>query len=152
MQNANESSPTGGTTNDPRVYLAAERTFLAWIRTGLSLMGFGFVVARFGIFLQQLVLDRGVEPPNSAGVSVILGVSLVTTGVFVCLSSAWLHVRLIRTLQRGELFVIKPSLLAMALAFALAVVGLVMTYFLLHSREETSLLNPKESIIRTAPL
>jgi putative membrane protein len=32
-------------------YLAAERTFLAWIRTGLALMGFGFVVARFGLFL-----------------------------------------------------------------------------------------------------
>ena len=31
-------------------YLAAERTFLAWIRTGLALMGFGFVVARFGLF------------------------------------------------------------------------------------------------------
>ena len=34
-------------------YLAAERTLLAWIRTGLALMGFGFVVARFGLFLQQ---------------------------------------------------------------------------------------------------
>ncbi len=36
---------------DLRDYLAAERTFLAWIRTGLALMGFGFVVARFGLFL-----------------------------------------------------------------------------------------------------
>ena len=35
-------------------FLAAERTFLAWIRTGLALMGFGFVVARFGLFLQTL--------------------------------------------------------------------------------------------------
>ncbi len=42
-----------GMTKDPRVLFAAERTFLAWIRTGLALMGFGFVVARFGIFLQQ---------------------------------------------------------------------------------------------------
>ncbi|MGA7413059.1 MAG: DUF202 domain-containing protein [Bryobacteraceae bacterium] len=38
-------------------YLAAERTFLAWIRTGLALMGFGFVVARFGLFLQALLLS-----------------------------------------------------------------------------------------------
>ncbi|HKF26126.1 MAG TPA: DUF202 domain-containing protein [Candidatus Acidoferrum sp.] len=36
-----------------RDYLAVERTFLAWIRTGVALMGFGFVVARFGLFLQQ---------------------------------------------------------------------------------------------------
>ena len=34
-------------------YLAAERTLLAWIRTGLALMGLGFVVARFGIFLEE---------------------------------------------------------------------------------------------------
>ncbi|HTG58643.1 MAG TPA: DUF202 domain-containing protein, partial [Terriglobia bacterium] len=42
--------PPSGTSD----YLAAERTFLAWIRTGLALMGFGFVVARFGLFLQAL--------------------------------------------------------------------------------------------------
>ena len=44
--------------------LAAERTFLAWIRTGLALMGFGFVVARFGLFLQQLqVIQRARQDP-----------------------------------------------------------------------------------------
>ena len=39
-------------------YLAAERTFLAWIRTGLALMGFGFVVTCFGLFLQELQVAR----------------------------------------------------------------------------------------------
>ena len=47
------TSPTHSPKDlDARDYLAAEQTFLAWIRTGLSLMGFGFVVARFGLFLQ----------------------------------------------------------------------------------------------------
>ena len=49
---------------DLREVLAEERTFLAWIRTGIALMGFGFVVARFGIFLQQVQI---VETPQPAG-------------------------------------------------------------------------------------
>ena len=44
---------------DPRVYFAAERTLLAWVRTGLALMGFGFVVARFGLFLRELAAVPG---------------------------------------------------------------------------------------------
>ncbi len=83
------------TTNDPRVLFAAERTFLAWIRTGLALMGFGFVVARFGIFLQQIMLDRGLEPARSSGFSVVLGVCLVAIGVAVFLASAWRYVLLV---------------------------------------------------------
>jgi len=43
---------------DLRDYLAEERTFLGWVRTGIALMGFGFVVARFGIFLEQLHLPQ----------------------------------------------------------------------------------------------
>jgi len=43
---------------DLRDYLAEERTFLGWIRTGIALMGFEFVVARFGIFLEQLHLPQ----------------------------------------------------------------------------------------------
>jgi len=48
------SSRTNEPPDDPRVPLAAERTLLAWVRTGLALMGFGFVVARFGLFLREI--------------------------------------------------------------------------------------------------
>ena len=45
-------------SEDPRVRFAIERTLLAWIRTGLALMGFGFVVARFGLFLREIEAVR----------------------------------------------------------------------------------------------
>ena len=43
--------------NDPRVFFAAERTLLAWLRTGLTVMALGFMIARFGLFLQLLSLQ-----------------------------------------------------------------------------------------------
>ena len=49
---------------DPRVRFAGERTVLAWIRTGLAMMGFGFVVARFGVFLREI---SNATPERSAG-------------------------------------------------------------------------------------
>lgn len=51
-------------SQNPQSYLAEERPFLVWIRTGLALMGFGFVVARFGLFL------RKAQPTGSAQSSV----------------------------------------------------------------------------------
>lgn len=45
--------------NDPRVFFAAERTLLAWTRTGIALMGFGFVIERFGLFLHMFLAIEG---------------------------------------------------------------------------------------------
>ncbi len=58
---------------DLRTYLAAERTFLAWIRTGVGCMGFGFVVARFGIFLREMGLLKNASSVQSYGPSPWLG-------------------------------------------------------------------------------
>lgn len=57
---------------DPRVYFAIERTFLAWTRTGLALMTFGFVIARLGLFLKQ-VQDVGGGLPGRAAASATAG-------------------------------------------------------------------------------
>ena len=47
--------------NDPRACFAAERTLLAWTRTGITLMGFGFVIERFGLFLYMFMSVEGKE-------------------------------------------------------------------------------------------
>src|ERR1700722_18259493 len=80
-------------------YLAAERTLLAWIRTGLALMGFGFVVARFGLFLQQLQATQSVPLAQSYGLSLWFGTALISVGVVVNIFAGWHHLRLIRDLD-----------------------------------------------------
>jgi putative membrane protein len=116
---------------DPRNYFAAERTFLAWIRTGLSLMGFGFVVARFGLFLRETAAAEHQAAVKSYGFSIWAGTAMVLVGVLMVLTSAFRHVQIIARLNRGEDVVGRPSYIAVAVALILAMVGLAMVAFLI---------------------
>ena len=115
-------------------YLAAERTLLAWIRTGLALMGFGFVVARFGLFLQQLQLLERPHAPASYGFSLWFGTALIGFGVIVNVFAGWHHLRLVRDLDRGAPFRSRPTMQIAAVSFVLALVGLAMAIYLLSIR------------------
>ena len=118
----------------PADYLAAERTLLAWIRTGLALMGFGFVLARFALFLEEMHLLKSVPPVESYGFSLWSGIVLIVTGVMVNAYAGWHHVRLVRALGRGEEPYTQPSIQAIAIAFFLALVGLAMAVYLISVR------------------
>jgi putative membrane protein len=119
---------------DPRVYLAAERTFLAWIWTGLSLMGFGFVVARFGLFLNKLQTIQRNLSQHSYSFSTWIGTSLVVLGVFVNLLAAIHHLRQVQALNQGVLNISRPSFLAISVALFLALVGIAMALYLVWMR------------------
>ncbi len=114
---------------DPRFFLAAERTFLAWIRTGLSLMGFGFVVARFGIFLKEVQLTTHETITKPTGFSVGFGTTLVLIGVWMNVVAAFQHVRTVRKIRNGELLN-RPSKVAIAIAVILAATGVAMAVYL----------------------
>src|SRR5205814_1987355 len=86
--------------SDPRVFFAAERTLLAWLRTGLTIMGLGFVVSRFGLFMQLMAAQS--QPPTHAphsAVSAALGVAFVIVGSLSIVVAAFQHRRFVGTLK-----------------------------------------------------
>lgn len=118
-----DESPT---TIDANTGLAAERTLLAWIRTGLALMGFGFVVLRFGLFLREMAAVEHLPPRESTGVSFWIGGALVVLGVLVNLLGGVRHVRLIRRLASRQPYQAQPYSPAVLLAVVLALLGIAM--------------------------
>jgi putative membrane protein len=114
---------------DPRVFFAAERTLLAWVRTGLGLIGMGFVVAKFGLFFRLLHPTVGDHADHSWAVPV--GVALALLGSLASGVAAWQHRRFYRTLAEHELprnYRGEPGLI---LGFGSAIVGGVLAGLLM---------------------
>jgi putative membrane protein len=105
-------------------HLANERTFLAWIRTGIGIMAFGFVVVKFSLFVKQLtaVLGKQAMIPQR-GVSSILGIGLVALGL---LTTGFAYLRFIRT--RRE---IETDTYGSATGIIVVLVGLIVVFGLL---------------------
>ncbi|MCU0537818.1 MAG: DUF202 domain-containing protein [Hydrococcus sp. Prado102] len=87
-----------------REHQANERTFLAWLRTSIALIGFGFAIARFGIFLRQihLTMTHQDAPTHIFAGSEALGVSLVILGIVAIAWAAWHYNQVLWQIERGN--------------------------------------------------
>ncbi len=123
-----------GPVDDPRVYFAAERTLLAWLRTGLGLIGVGFAVARFGLFLREMQSGVPHAPTHTTGLSVWSGVALVALGMVVNAGAVVHHIRVVHQLGTGDWRPGKVSAGAVTLGILLALIGGGMTVYLVLMR------------------
>jgi putative membrane protein len=118
--------------SDPRIFFAAERTLLAWVRTGLTMMAFGFVVAKFGLVIEFLSTSKqlGGEVPHFDWIANVLGITFVLLGVGV-IGGAWVnHREYVQSLPGQDLPQLILPWLTSLLAVSLAVVGCLLAIYL----------------------
>jgi putative membrane protein len=117
--------------NDPRIFFAAERTLLAWLRTGLAVIGVGFLVARFGLFLAIASQQTHQHQPRLF--STVLGIGFVLLGSAMIGVAAWQQVQFCRDLpadQRPSRYWLNFSVWMAAL---ITILGLALAIYLLVS-------------------
>jgi putative membrane protein len=132
-------------------FLANERTFLAWVRTSLGLIGLGFVLARMGLFLRQIAITaQGLALMNGPGDRaasslahgdhaghefVVSGVIFIAIGVGFCLWAAWAYHHNRRALAADRFEPAKLSIVALSAVVVLGglmLVALVIWRMLAH--------------------
>ncbi|PZV10573.1 MAG: hypothetical protein DCF22_16360 [Leptolyngbya sp.] len=93
----------GSKVDRQREHQANERTFLAWLRTSLALIGFGFAIARFSLFLHQLQVTMTQQTLTASSFnSETLGVSLVITGIGIIALAVWRYNQVFWQIERGD--------------------------------------------------
>jgi putative membrane protein len=117
---------------DASDHLANERTFLAWIRTSIALMGLGFVVVKFSLFIRQMSLAVTGHPLTAVkGSSGVIGICLVAIGAFFALIS-YLRYERIKMQIINQAFCPSSKLL-LGLTAGLICASLLLLYYLLPS-------------------
>ena len=115
-----------------RVHMANERTFLAWIRTSVAIMAFGFVVEKFSLFVKQMAYYLGKESsPPPQGYSSIIGIILVGLGVVMGVL-AFVRYKAVERQIEDDTY--QPSVVLSVLLFlSVLAIGAFLVLYLVHS-------------------
>lgn len=116
---------------DPRVLFAAERTLLAWNRTALAAMAFGFAIERFGLFMRMM--ERPGAAAANHGPSFWVGIALVVLGALMALLSVGQYRRVLATLNPDEVPARYAVNLATYATLGVAAIGAILAAYLFLS-------------------
>ena len=111
--------------------LANERTFLAYLRTALACIGFGFVIARFGLFVRELAATTGMHEAT-AGVSAPLGVLMIGVGIVLAIFGGYRYALVARSIAQGTQAQLSVRA-ATAAVVALCGLGLITAFVIYHT-------------------
>jgi uncharacterized membrane protein YidH (DUF202 family) len=135
MQDASEKSKPKGAP-DLRVHMANERTFLAWVRTSIGIMAFGFVVEKFALFMKRLPFLLGESkthspPLTSFGYSTFFGIVLVAMGALMGLLAFVRYKKVEREINEDSY---QPStILDILMTIGLLTIALFLVFYMIHS-------------------
>lgn len=111
-------------------HMSNERTFLSWVRTGIGIMVFGFVIVKFSLFVNQLpssfFQDSNI-PKN--GFTILIGISLVFTGALTIVLSYYKYKQTHKLLQKGEY--LYSTLLLTILTVTIFVMSIIIIAYLI---------------------
>ena len=121
--------------NDPRVFFAAERTLMAWTRTSLTLLAFGFMIERFGLFLLLFQVQSGTLPSGSMlerGFSYWVGIAFIVLGAGSAIASVLQYRKVLATLKPVEIPAGYRVNLGVYMNIAVGLLGMLLTLYLLR--------------------
>jgi putative membrane protein len=120
----------GSPANDVRATdaLANERTFLAYARTALAFIGFGFVIAHFSLYLREAAAVAHIKAAPT-GISTVFGAGMAAAGVACALYGAYRYVASARALRQGTVLPLSDGAAAVG-ALVIAVIGAIVALVL----------------------
>jgi putative membrane protein len=119
-------------TQNAREHLANERTLLAWIRTSIGIMAFGFVVVKFSLFIRQISFLLGKNPPfQQHGFSSVIGIFLVAVGAITLVLSYLQYKRTEKHLS-NETFQPSSSLI-LSLIISILIISILLILYLIEN-------------------